>query len=89
LRPRLSTGVPLSAIGLAPSMRTSVVRSAPLESLYTERPWSDELGSALQRECDYGDLFDANKRDYVAVCGRPTVKIRMRIICTLKELHQK
>ena len=43
----------------------------------------------LQRERDYGDLFDANKRDYVAVCGRPSVKIRMRIICahSMKELQ--
>ena len=52
-------------------------------------PWSDELEAVLQRERDYGDLFDANKLDYVAVCGRPTVKIRMRIICahSMKELQ--
>ena len=87
MRPRLSTGVPLSAI----DADIRAVRSALLESLYTERPWSDELGAALQRECDYGDLFDANKRDYVAVCGRPTVKIRMRIICAhhMQELQPK
>jgi len=54
-------------------------------------PWSDDLEAVLQREWEYGDLFDANKCDYVAVCGRPTVKIRMRIICAhrMQELQPK
>ena len=63
-----------------------VVRSALLESLHRE---SDDLDAALQREGDYGELFDANKRDYVAICGRPIVKIRMQIICahSMQELQ--
>jgi len=74
LRPRLSTGVPLSAIGLAPAMRTSIVRSALLRIAASRYPWLDDLEAVLQRERDYGDLFDANKRDYVAVWGRLAVK---------------
>jgi len=70
LRPRLSTGVPLSAIGLAPAMRTSIVRSALLRIAASRYPWLDDLEAVLQRERDYGDLFDADKRDYVAVWGR-------------------
>lgn len=74
LRPRLSTGVPLSAIGLAPAMRTSIVRSALRRIAASRYPWLDDLEAVLQRERDYGDLFDADKRDYVAVWGRLTVK---------------
>ena len=74
LRPRLSTGVPLSAIGLAPAMRTSIVRSALLRIAASRYPWLDDLEAVLQRERDYGDLFDADKRDYVAVWGRLAVK---------------
>jgi hypothetical protein len=52
---------------------------------------SDDLGAALQREWDYRDLFDANKSDYVAVCGRSAVKICTRIICAhhMQELQPK
>ena len=46
LRPRLSTGVPLSAIGLAPSMRTSVVRSALRQSLHRET-----RGRMISKQC--------------------------------------
>jgi len=74
LRPRLSTGVPLSAIGLAPAMRTSIVRSALLRIAASRYPWLDDLEAVLQRERDYGDLFERDKRDYVAVWGRLTVK---------------
>jgi hypothetical protein len=72
-------------------MRTSVVRSALLESLHRETRGRMILEAVLQHERDYGDLFDANNRDYVAVCGRPAVKIRMPIICAhhMQELQPK
>jgi hypothetical protein len=55
-------------------MRTSIVRSALLRIAASRYPWLDDLEAVLQRERDYGDLFDADKRDYVAVWGRLTVK---------------
>jgi len=55
-------------------MRTSIVRSALLRIAASRYPGLDDLEAVLQRERDYGDLFDADKRDYVAVWGRLAVK---------------
>jgi hypothetical protein len=74
LRPRLSTGVPLSAIGLAPSMRTSKL-SDRRGNRGAELSTCGKFGAALQREGNYREMCDCSNLDYVAIWGRLDLNI--------------